>query len=168
MEMDGSTITYVTPSPQQPPSSNSSAGAWALALVIIVIIFIIILVVVFYWNRGTIVSTTRSWTKVEGGTTTGEAFVASPDTVYLANNTAPATMQVVINQFPNITSVVTGNQVAEFQISNTSRNDPLAVAVAATLLTVVPAALGPNFGVIAPGQTGTYLWVNSTTLQRLM
>ena len=166
--MDGSTVTYVTPTAQQPVSSGSSAGAWALALVIIVIIFIIILVIVFYWNRGTIASTARSWTKVEGGTTSGEAFVASPDSVYLANNSAPASMQVVINQFPAITSVVTGNQVAEFQISNTSRGNLLNIAVASGLLTVVPASGGPDFGVIAPGQTATYLWVNSTTLQRLM
>lgn len=154
--------------PQPVQSSGSSAGVWALALVIIVIIFIIILVVVFYLNRGTITSTTRSWTKIEGSTTTGEAFVASPDSVYLANGSAPGAMQVIIKQFPNITSVVTGNQVAEFQISNTSRGNPLNVAVDTGLLTVVPAVGGPDFGVIAAGQTGTYLWVNSTTLQRLM
>jgi len=151
-----------------PTESSDTAGIWALVLVIIVIIFIIILAVIFFRDTGVVADLVNYWTKVQGTTTNPEAFVASPNSIYLALSSAPTTQAVTIHAFPEIGSVVVGNRASEFQISNTARSNALSVNLPSGI-TFDPTSATPNPdpGTINPGQTATYAWLTPTTIRRL-
>ena len=156
--MDPGTV-YVSPAP------SNNYGAWALALVIVVIIVIIILAVLFFRDTSAITNLVNFWTIQQGTTTSPEAFVASPNTVYIANSGMPPGMVVTINAFPDLNSVVVGNRGSEFKISNNLNATNTLNVNTTSGITFIPGTPSPT--TVAPGTTATYLWVTPTTIQRL-
>ena len=156
--MDPGTV-YVSPAP------SNNYGAWALALVIVVIIVIIILAVLLFRDAASASGLINGWTIQQGATTTPEAFIASPNTVYIANSGMPPGMIVTINPFPDLNSVVVGTRGTEFQISNNLNATNSLTVNTTSGITFIPGT--PSPGTVLPGTTATYLWVTPTTIQRL-
>lgn len=147
------------------PSNNY--GAWALVLVIIVIIIIIVLAVVFSRDTAAIANLVNYWTVVQGGTVS-EPFVASPNSIYIANTAAPNGLTVTINQYPDIiANLATSNRATEFKISNNVPAGNTRTLNVNTTLGITFVSGTPNPTIVSPGTTATYIWLSPTSIQRL-
>ena len=152
---------YIT----SPPSSNY--GAWALVLVIIVIIIVIILAVVFARDTTAVANLVNFWT-VQQGAITSESFIASPNSIYIANTAAPSGITVTINAYPDVVAnLTTAGRATEFKISNNVPSGNARTLNVNTTTDITFVSGTPNPAVVAPGTTATYVWLSPTSIQRL-
>lgn len=152
---------YVTATP------SNNYGAWALVLVIIVIIIIIILAVVFARDTAAVANLVNYWTVQPGGTAS-EGFVASPNSIYIANTAAPSGITITINAYPDIAAnLATSNRATEFKISNNVPSGGTRVLKVNTTSDITFVSGTPSPTTIAAGTTATYIWLSPTSIQRL-
>ena len=148
-------------------SSGSNYGAWALVLVVIVIVIIIVLAVVFTRDTSAIANLVNYWTVQQGGTS-NEGFIASPDSIYIANTAAPTGIVVTINVYADITAnLATANRATLFKISN---NVPAGVKRTLNVNTIASVTFvsgTPNPAVVEEGTTAEYVWLSPTSVLRL-
>ncbi len=154
------------PQPEQSSTSGWVAG-FALFLAIIAIIFIIIVVFLFSRDTETVAELVDFWIVVPSGTTGTQAspmqYTASPNSILAVNAGIPVGFNTNIVPYANVaTNVTAGSRTSIFKIVNTLSAQSVAVTFSeGTILgTGTP-------GTVAAGTSAEYMWVSSTTVQRI-
>ena len=128
----------------------------ALFLVIIIIIIFIILAVFFFRDQTIAADLVNFWTVQQGTTTSGDSFTASPNSIYVVNTGLASPFNINVVAYSTLATELSASRTTLFKINNVSGNtvNVQGVTVQGT-------------GTVAPGVTGTFMWVNSTTIRRL-
>lgn len=136
---------------------------FSLFIGIILIILIIIFVVYYVRDPNIIAEVTKTWTNQNGSVTSGDSFTASPNSIYLVNNTLTAAFNVTVVIYPTFATDVANSNTTIFIINNTTSTSPQAIVtiVGVTVQGTTTAAT------ISPGTSGEYMWINSTTIRRI-
>ncbi|CAH6420708.1 Hypothetical protein POVR2_LOCUS229 [uncultured virus] len=138
----------------------------------IAIIFLIVVVYLFSVNSDIITVRVDDWTLVESGSSgtamSPEPFTATPNTILNVSPSIVAGYTVAINNYASIGSIVGSGRTTLFKIANNRTPNPgITVNVVAGSGVSFAPSVAPPGNQVAPGTTATYMWVTSTTIQRI-
>jgi hypothetical protein len=145
-------------------------GWIALFIAIFALIVIIVVVYIFERDNGLIRTFTDRFAITTGTAASPDSFVASPASIYIVNSGARGAFVLNITAYPNIDIGLAQGFGTQFQVDNTTSPATVTVVApggAATSVTGAKPGGVASPAVVAPGTTGTFLWLTASTIKRL-
>jgi len=141
------------------------------ALILAIIALVIIIIVIFIFTRDIELarSAIDTWDVFSGGTSSPANYNGAPNSIFVVNSGATNNpFEIQLTSYTNIATGVTSNSTTLFIIDNTAYANPakvLPVSGGSVTGAKPNGVSGPE--IVAAGTSGTFMWVNNSSVKRL-